>query len=256
MILTPAETRAVLARRKTMVRLPVASRDGVTRRCPVTIGSSHAVQPGAGEPAAAQIAIVNVRREPAGAITPVDAKAEGNRTVEWWKQAWVRRHDAAWMKREHVELADVFGDDVVPFILLKRFEERWAHVEVWVVSFWLDEVKPSYLAPGNGYTSDGSRSVDSEHRMVTGRDGLARLRSVPIPVADPEYVARKAREDHAQAKADAASFVRTEDADRFERARVAAEERGLPTDGASKLVRRAAAALERAVESVEAPEAA
>lgn len=222
MILTPAETRAVLARRKTMVRLPVASRDGVTRRCPVTIGSSHAVQPGAGEPAAAQVAIVNVRREPAGAITPADAKAEGNRTVEWWKQAWVRRHDAAWMKREHVELADVFGDDVVPFILLKRFEERWAHVEVWVVSFDLTEAKPLFMATApvagksGDYTTSRGRSIDPDAPV----DRLTQERYAKAALVESEKRRASLRADieAARAEAKAARGRSFRDGTRFEEA--------------------------------------
>ncbi len=248
MILTPTEVRRVVSGRKTMARIPVAYPDGIRQACPFPIGSSHAVQPAAGEPSHAQVAVTEVRSELLGAIGFDDARAEGHRTTGEFKQAWVRRHDGAWLHREKVDLAAPSGDDVVPRILTERFEQRWATTEVWVVRFWLDEERPRFLArptrTSGDYVTNHLRSIDQDD--IIG----------PVPVADAEYVARKTREDHAIAKAQAASFKRDLDAERFENARRAAEDAGLDTDGASRLVRRAAAALERAVDNSGGQEAA
>lgn len=209
MILTPHETRAVATGRKTMTRVPVRTIEGIRESCPYPIGSSHAVQPGAGSPGEAQIAVTDVRRELAGLITPADAKLEGNKTVDWWKQAWVRKHDREWLRREHVDLADIYGDHVVPFILCKRFDEHWATTDVWVVRFWLDDARPRYLArvtrTSGDYVTSPSRSID--------RDSLLG----PVPVADPEYVAAKTREGHAEWVAQRESFRRDLEAERASR---------------------------------------
>ena len=195
MIVAAHEARAIAQGRKTSLRVVA-----LTDRCPYPVGSSHPVQPGAGEPSEAQIAVLEFRRERLGAISAADAKAEGNLNVEWFKQAWVRKHDRVWMAREKVQLADVFGDEVVPVILCKRFDEEWAQVDVWVVRFWLTEVRPRYLArptrTGGDYTTSVSRSIDNELTVVAQADGTTRLQLVPVPIADPEYAARKAREDH------------------------------------------------------------
>jgi hypothetical protein len=255
MIVTPHEARAIAQGRKAMHRIPVHPAATSTTRCPYKPGSSHAIQPGPGQPSEAQIAILETRREPAGHITTADAKLEGNVNTDWWKQAWVRKHDRHWIKRELVDRADIYGDQVVPYILLARFNEHWAHREVWVIRFWLDEVRPRYMArptkTSGDYTTSPEKSIDKEDMMVTGRDGIERLRTVGVPVANPEYVAAKIREDAKQARAQAASFARDLDAERFERARREAEAAGINTAGASRLVRRAAAALERAVDSNE-----
>lgn len=218
MILTPHEARSIAAGRKTMIRIPVV---GDARHSPYPVGSSHPVQPGFGQPSDAQIAVLETRREQAGDITTADAKLEGNLNVDWWKQAWVRKHDHHWMRRELVDRADIYGDQVVPFILLARFEQEWANRDVWVVRFWLDEVRPRYLArptrTSGDYVMNASRSIDTEHHLVTGRDGTTHLTSVAVPVANPEYVAAKAKEDHSLWVAQRDSFRRDLETERQRR---------------------------------------
>lgn len=253
MILAPPEIRAVAAGRKTQHRLVVRRRHGARVACPVRAGESCVI----GGELDINVAVLDVRRELLGAATDADARAEGyvsvggRRPLALWREGWVRRHDGAWLRRELVDRAAVYGDEVVPWILAERFERRWAGVDVYVVTFRLDEARPHYLAratrSSGDYTISPSRAIDTELRQVRGRDGLLRTVAVAVPVADPEYVERKLREDRAALAAQEASFRRDLDAERFERARRAAEAAGIQTEGATRLVRRAAQALERAV---------
>lgn len=189
MNLNPAELRAVASGRKTTHRVPVGKPRVVKRHGPrglerTGLSATRIVEPFTpfqGEvltitatreraeqdvPEAIRATVTDVRRELAGEITDADAKREGNINARWWKQGWVRKHDRAWMKRELVDRADIFGDDVVPFILCKRFEERWADVEVWVVTLEPLAEIPRFMAPVSGYVTAASMSIEPTAECV------------------------------------------------------------------------------------------
>lgn len=91
----------------------------------------------------------------------------GYRTSGEAKCAFVRSHDAKWVKRELVDLAEVFDDgcSVVDWLLVRRFDTYWGHrfVQVCTVKRVVDE--PRFLADqrrsnAGQYTRSASRSID------------------------------------------------------------------------------------------------
>lgn len=218
-----AELRAIASKRKTMHRVLVGTPRVVKRPGPRGLertgqSASRIVWPfspfkgevlavtslpdpnGREIPDPIRATVIDVRREPAGAITDADAKREGNINARWWMQAWVRKHDRAWLKRELVDRADIFGDDAVAFILCKRFEERWADREVWVMTLEpLPEV-PRFMARVGGYVTAASMSIEPTAECV---DDLYQRR-----------LSEKARKDN---EARRASFKRDLEVERAKR---------------------------------------
>lgn len=164
MIFPPAQARAIAGKRKTQARIPATG-----PRCRFRLGHDYAVQTGPGRPAACRLKIVGIGRQPLGALTLPDARAEGHRTTADFMVAWVRRYDRAWVEREKVDLAAVFDDDVsvVDWILVARFEQRHAQRIVWVLHVELLSDAPRYLARqgdilagGPQYTANRARAMD------------------------------------------------------------------------------------------------
>lgn len=251
MIFTDANAKAVAAGRKTQTRhIPgvprLAKRKDWQRRglsatrmttpwTPV-VGHAEPVQPGRGKPAICHLIITEVRREPVGAITLEDAKAEGFASVAAFKVAWVRIHDSAWIAHHKVNLADALGPGVVRWILCERFDQEHAQTMVDAITFERAPADTQLLArptrTSGDYVTSSARAIDL------------------LPVVDAEYVAKKAQADHELWLKQKASFERDLAAERFERARREAEKAGLDTSGATRIVTRQAKALERAVERV------
>lgn len=160
MIFTAADAKLIARGVKTQHRTPV-----LVRRSKV--GHDYAVTPGR-----CRIRVLDRRRVPLGTITYRDAKAEGHRTTDAFRVAWVRRHDRAWLQREKVDLlTSTIDDDEITSIvhagLLARFAVHWAPRIVWLVEFELLTDGPLYLARqrdilagGEQYTPIRARSID------------------------------------------------------------------------------------------------
>jgi hypothetical protein len=203
--------KLVLRGKKTQTRRPVqraprsewiVRRDGSRRRrpparviqvdgqfyraCRYTVGHTYSVQPGYAKRGDARIIVTAVERQRLGDITFAEARAEGFRTTDEFKQAWVRIHDREWLERELVDRAEIFGDDAVPFILRARFEQRHADRLVWAITFELDRESPRLLAPATDdedYTSQSARAL-TEPTMGIDGDGHRRPVPEPEPVDD------------------------------------------------------------------------
>ena len=160
------------------------------RACPVTVGRSYAVQPGRGQHALARIQVTDTRVEPLGHITPADAQREGFRTTTAFKRTWIHLHDAGWLDQAEAlldftlpvgdeqlaaldpgearvirrQLADLeqagsvehTGGGWLPLsnaldqAILHRFNTRWAHKPVWVITFQLEHDTVRWLRAGMG----------------------------------------------------------------------------------------------------------
>lgn len=64
------------------------------KRTVYQVGKSYAVQPGRGKKAVARIVLTGIRREPVGAISPADARAEGFTSREAFLTTWRSIHGA------------------------------------------------------------------------------------------------------------------------------------------------------------------
>ncbi len=136
-----------------------------------------------GEPAHGHITITSVQRQHLADVTLTDAKHEGHKTLQAFQVAWVNRHDRAWLNTPAVKAVTGDGDMIRPLKLL-RYAHHWQHTEVTVITFEPAEEPARYLADarkGHGdYTTSPAAAID------------------PAPVADPDYVAEKARAAHEQ----------------------------------------------------------
>lgn len=165
MIFTPALARAILGGRKTQTRIPTVA----GKRCPLKIGHDYAVRTGPGKPVSCHVTVLARARQQLDAITHRDARAEGFRTTNDFRAEWVRRHDAAWVDRELVDLAAAFDDtaSVPEWILLERFRQRHAERQVWAILFAVQQHGYRYLASqtdilagGDQYTANKARAID------------------------------------------------------------------------------------------------
>ncbi len=199
MIFGKALTKEIVRGRKTETRRPlklaptsdwIVRKDGTRRRrpaarviqldgvlyraCRYQPGRTYSVQTGRGRHGQHRILVTSVRREPVGAIDYPAARAEGFRTVDEFKVAWVRIHDAAWISREQIDLLDALDPADVPWehferftisappagiapvtwVLLERFRQRHAATLVWVITFELIGDVPRLLAPAGDVAGD------------------------------------------------------------------------------------------------------
>lgn len=110
------------------------------------------------------------------------ARKMGYATTQDAKAAFVRQHDRAWVERHMWDLlGDIYGTDVVPWILARRFDLRWHGREAWAIDFTLVGGSPRFLAradPSKGqgdYTAARGRAIDD------------------LPVVDDAWLAVKAK---------------------------------------------------------------
>jgi hypothetical protein len=99
------------------------------------------------------------------------ARAEGHRTTDEFKAAWVRQHDRAWLRRQEPDLpAD--GSDPEPLpdeLLIERFDRRHADRAVWAIRFELDTShRPRFMhrLSERGYTANERDAVPEEPAAV------------------------------------------------------------------------------------------
>lgn len=145
MIFKPELAKLVMQGRKSMTRRPVKPGE---KHCRYQAGKSYALQPGRGKQAAGRLTILEVRREALGAISLADARREGFRTTQDFKDYW----------------AAMYG----------RFD---ALAEVWVISFVKGEQtdEPRFLAarpgaPSGDYTTNRARAMRNEGEAVSVKD--------------------------------------------------------------------------------------
>lgn len=112
-------------------------------------GHDYPVQPALGKPATCRVTITETRDQLAGEATFFDARAEGYKTTEAWKAAWVRQYDRPWVKRQ--PQARAHDDDH----MASRFDARHANTLTQVVTLKV--------------LSDESRYLASQRDILTGR---------------------------------------------------------------------------------------
>ncbi len=145
MILPAKTVRAVAAGRATQVRVPM--RD----RCPVKIGRDIPIRQH-GKPALCRAKAVKATTQALGDVTHAEARAmdKDHRTLQAWREDWLRQHDAAWVTAHADSLGVLEGAAIDA-----RFASRWADVTVWAITLQLVADPPRFLAAGKG-------SVDAE----------------------------------------------------------------------------------------------
>lgn len=166
MILEPKSVGLIESGKRTMLRRPVDSagpryRMPRTRRGGPKRGASRQLvqpwRPGVGDVLPIQervkeageervvtlcrVRITEHRQERHGAISLVDALAEGVRTTVAYKARWVRHRDRQWIASQG-EKIDPLDDEQ----LVARFDRRWGDGQVYVISFALERLSPRYLA--------------------------------------------------------------------------------------------------------------
>ncbi len=117
-------------------------------------GVSRAVQPGRGKAAIARVRVTDIRHEILGGISHGDAKAEGFRTADDFKIAWVTIHDGAWAWVESDKGKELRDREE----LRERFTARHSERPVWVVTFELVRDDDRLLRAGMG--AEGSDEGD------------------------------------------------------------------------------------------------
>lgn len=160
MIVTKRTARAIIASRVTQTRMPRVA----GRACPLKVGHDYPLQVRRGRRLIGdtRIEILAVGPELAGDLTLVEAKAEGFRTTNEWRMAWVRRHDGGY--RGQRQINDwLWETGLVDDLLLDRFEQRHAGIPVWAVAFKPTEPKRYLARPtrtSGDYVTHPGRAID------------------------------------------------------------------------------------------------
>jgi hypothetical protein len=144
--------RKALTGAKTQTRRPTRGRE-----CRYRVHHTYSVQPGRGKPEAGRILVTAVREQRLGDITLREAHAEGFRTTDDFKAAWVQIHDRRWV--------DAYGEDA----LLYRFAARHFDTPVWVIEFTLPVDPVRLLADRNAradYVDHHARAMADEPEAV------------------------------------------------------------------------------------------
>jgi hypothetical protein len=167
-IFRPDVARLILRGGKTATRVPVKPGEG---RPPFRIGHSYAVQPGPGRAALARVVVLEAEHELLGDVGFEQARAEGHRTTDDFKVAWVRQHDRAWLRRQEPDPpADGSDPEPVPDeLLIERFDRRHADRPVWAIGFQLDTShRPRFMhrLSERGYTANERDAVPEEPEAV------------------------------------------------------------------------------------------
>jgi hypothetical protein len=104
----------------------------------------------------------------AGDVAFDAARAEGHRTRDDFKAAWVRRHDRAWVDRQEAWATgpdELLSDEV----LVERFDQRHAERPVWALFFEVDRAHVPRLLhrqSERGYTTTPRDAVPDEPEAV------------------------------------------------------------------------------------------
>jgi hypothetical protein len=208
------------------LRLPRPSRRGgwSSPWRPPKVGESLAIQ-GTDR----RIRITAVERDRLALPTKVEAKAEGYSSPTAFVAAWMLEHDTLLRRARRADPEWLPPPDM----LLGAFEQRCTGEPVWVIRFQLDADDRQFLAPAD-------RPRFSELGYTTTMDVLD-AGVCPDPALVDFYADRNRRRFEERA----AQIRREVAAERFERARRAAEARGVDVGEQVRAVERMAAALER-----------
>lgn len=198
MIFCSRMRQQILAGRKTQTRRPVRApqvrqrANGTTyttRPFQPTVGRTVAVQAGRGKPELFRVHVTGVRSEPVGQISFADARAEGFRTSDEFREHWVRLHDRQWVT------AHPDGD------LLDRFAARHAGTLVWVIEFEPIGDQPRLLAARSqhGYTTSPALALAGEPEAVSESEqavltAMAHARDQAL--REDEFVAARRAMEH------------------------------------------------------------
>jgi hypothetical protein len=159
-IFHPGLARKALTGAKTQTRRPVLA----GKLCRYRVHHTYSVQPGAGRPEAGRILVTAVRQQRLGDITLREAHAEGFRTTDEFRQAWVHIHDARW-----VDTVDASYERLYYSAILERFESRHADTPVWVIEFCLPVDPVRLLADRNAradYVDHHARAMADEPEAI------------------------------------------------------------------------------------------
>lgn len=131
-------------------------------------GKSVAVRPKDAPGDGTRIRILNVEPLLLGDISFEDARAEGYRTTDDFKEAWVRENDKAWVAAwEETDPTDQDAHE-----LRGRFICRWADRTVWAIRFELDPtLTPVLISAGwPDYTTSPHLAMTGEPEALNAAD--------------------------------------------------------------------------------------
>lgn len=199
---------------------------------PPVVGDSLAVQ-GTEQ----RIRILDVQRAELALPSDMEARAEGYDSPVAFAAAWMSEHDHR-LRRVHREV----DPDWLPpdDLLLEVFEQRQAGRTIWLLRFELDHDPVRLLIAEAGGFEPSARE---DERGYTGSPAVALDAGDAV---DDRVLDGFAFENQRRFETRRAQTRQEVAAERFERARRAAEARGLDVSGAVQVVERQAAALERA----------
>lgn len=182
MILPPNVITKILAGRKTQHRIPVIEPREITRKNKTTYTSSP-FRPQTGKVYALttrtdddqppnHMLVTNVTTQQLGQITYPDVLAEGLKTTDQFKHAWVRDHDRNWWDR-HIDEQDLLPEAAM------RFDEKHADTTVWVLTIEPFHDTDEWLARptrnSGDYTTTYTRAIDDTPTVGKAwRDKFAR----------------------------------------------------------------------------------
>lgn len=202
MIFTADRARDVKTGAKTQTRRPIKPGE---RACRYKPGRTYAVQPGRGKPEICRIEVTHVERQLAGQITHAQARAEGFRTTDDFKIAWVAIHDKSWLDREHAALDKAEQDpDItfdrdtwIPWRSLTRFDDHHADTPVWAITFTRNHDAPRLLALRSDelYTTNTARAMADEPEAVD-EDAQNRITENAGTITSQWQTLEQARRDH------------------------------------------------------------
>ncbi len=208
-MIVPKDTaKAIAAGRKTTIRVLARPGKAGARWAPIPfkMAATYPIGHRERDTPNCHVVVTDIRRAHAGDISLHDARAEGHRTTDLYREAFVREHDRDWMDHEKPDLAAIFGDNAVAFILLKRFDERWRDADVWVVRFELTADVPRFMAVQRGRAVGDGQYVPTPTRAIS----------------DAECIPDALQESFARAAGPWGEAKRDVDRKRSERARVQA----------------------------------
>jgi hypothetical protein len=137
---------------------------------------------------AVAVRITNVRREPLSSVDKRAARAEGHKDIDAFKTWWIARHDRDWAQREPDRVAWLHApygrpradqhiqrlEDVIAGPLA-RFDARWAHRDVYVMTLKAEPVEDFRAladfghGDDRGYATSPAQAIPDEHQAVSDR---------------------------------------------------------------------------------------
>lgn len=134
------------------------------------------------------VTITDFHRETLGSIDDASVRAEGHKTIDQFKTSWISRHDRAWAQLAPDRVAWLHApygrpradrrlerlEEIIAGPLA-RFDTRWAHREVWAITFApnTDEDFRALADFGHGddrgYASTPAQAIPDEQQAVSDK---------------------------------------------------------------------------------------